>query len=61
MVEQRYYQIKQYAAVKNQDLSKKQEAIIKGILSHLGLKTTLNKIPLLGDIFFWLHLSIRMK
>ena len=52
MVEQRYYQIKQYAAVKNQDLSKKQEAIIKGILSHLGLKTTLNKIPLLADIFF---------
>ena len=52
MVEQRYYQIKQYAAVKNQDLSKKQEAIIKGILSYLGLKTTLNKIPLLADIFF---------
>ena len=27
---------------------KKQEA--SGILSNLGLKTTLNKIPLLGDI-----------
>ena len=29
---------------------KKQEA--SGILSSLGLKTPLNKIPLLGDIFF---------
>ena len=29
---------------------KKQET--KGILSSLGLKTTLNKIPLLGDILF---------
>ena len=29
---------------------KKQEA--SGILSNLGLKTPLNKIPLLGDIFF---------
>ena len=29
---------------------KKQETI--EILSNLGLKTPLNKIPLLGDIFF---------
>ena len=29
---------------------KKQEA--KGILSSLGLKTPLNKIPLLGDLLF---------
>ena len=29
---------------------KKQEA--KGILSNLGLKTLLNKIPLVGDILF---------
>ena len=29
---------------------KKQE--ISGILSNLGLKTPLNKIPLLGDILF---------
>ena len=28
---------------------KKQEA--KGLLSHLGLKTPLNKIPILGDVF----------
>ena len=30
---------------------KKQKA--SGILSNLGLKTPLNKIPLLGDILFW--------
>ena len=29
---------------------KKQEA--KGLLSNLGLRTPLNKIPLLGDILF---------
>ena len=29
---------------------KKQEA--KGILSSLGIKTPLSKIPLLGDVFF---------
>ena len=29
---------------------KKQEA--SGILSNLGLKTPLNKVPLLGDILF---------
>ena len=40
----------QHVVVKNQDLLKKQEA--SGILSSLGLKTLLNKIPLLGDILF---------
>ena len=35
---------------KDQDLLKKQEA--SGVLSNLGLKTRLNKIPLLGDILF---------
>ena len=29
---------------------KEQEA--KGLLSNLGIRTTLNKIPLLGDILF---------
>ena len=29
---------------------KKQE--VKGILSSLGIKTTLSKIPLLGDVLF---------
>ena len=31
---------------------KQQEA--KGLLSNLGLKTPLNKIPVLGDILFYL-------
>ena len=34
--------------VKNEDLSKKQEA--SGLLRNLELKTPLSKIPLLGDI-----------
>ena len=36
--------------IKNQDLSKEQEA--KTLLNSLGIKTPLNKIPLLGDILF---------
>ena len=35
---------------KNLKFIKEQEA--KGLLSNLGLTTPLNKIPLLGDIFF---------
>ena len=27
-----------------------------GILSSLGLKTLLSKVPLLGDILFWMQL-----
>ena len=48
MVKQCYYQNVLYVIVKK--IVKKQEA--KGILSSLGLKTPLNKIPLLGDILF---------
>ena len=48
MVKQ-WYQNLQYVVVKNQDLLKKKEA--RGVLSSLGLKTPLNKIPLL-DFFF---------
>ena len=33
---------------------KKQEA--SGILSSLGLRTPLSKVPLLGDILFWMQL-----
>ena len=33
---------------------KKQEA--KGLLSNLGIKTPLSKIPLLGDVLFWMQL-----
>ena len=35
---------------KKSKLIKKQQA--KGLLSNLGLKTSLNKIPLLADILF---------
>ena len=28
----------------------------RGMLSSLGIKTSLNKIPLLGDILFWMQL-----
>ena len=31
----------------------KQEA--KGLLSKLGIKTPLSKIPILGDILFWMQ------
>ena len=33
---------------------KKQDA--KGLLSNLGIKTPLSKIPVLGDILFWMHI-----
>ena len=39
-----------YVAVKNQNLLNKQEA--SWIIGNLGLKTPLNKIPLLGNIYF---------
>ena len=32
---------------------KNQEA--KGLLSNLGVRTPLNKVPILGDILFWVH------
>ena len=41
---------------------RKQE--VKGLLTNLGLRTPLSKVPLLGDILFWMqfHWSIkRMK
>ena len=41
MVEKRYYQ-----NVKNQEA--------KGLLSNLGVKTPLSKVPILGDILFWM-------
>ena len=40
----------QYVEVKNQDLLKIQEA--KGLLSNLGIRTPLSKVPILGDILF---------
>ena len=50
MVEQFYYQNVQYAAVKKSRLIKNQEA--KGLLSNLGVRTPLSKVPILGDILF---------
>ena len=37
--------------IKKSRFVKKQEA--KCLLSNLGIKTPLNKTPLLGNIFFW--------
>ena len=48
MVQQWYYQ-----NAKRSRFIKKQEA--KEILSSLVLKTPLSKVPLLGDILFWLY------
>ena len=39
-----------YAVVKIIKFIKEQQA--KGLLSNLGLRTPLNKIPVLGDILF---------
>ena len=35
---------------------KKQAA--KGLLSKLGIKTPLNKVPILGDTLFWMHIKM---
>ena len=40
----------QYVMLNNEDLLKKQEA--EGVLSSLGLKTPLSKVPLIGNILF---------
>ena len=50
MVKQLYYRNMQCVVVQNQNLLKKQEA--SGILSSVGIRTPLNKIPVLGDSFF---------
>ena len=46
MVKQRYYQ----SGSKKSKFIKKQET--KGLLSNLGIRRPLNKIPLLGDVLF---------
>ena len=50
MVEQWYYQNVLYLVIKKSKFVKNQEA--KGLLSSLGLKTSLSKILLLGDVLF---------
>ena len=44
MVKQLYYQNMRYAEVKNQEA--------KGLLTNLGLRTSLSKVRILGDILF---------
>ena len=42
--------------VKNQDLLKIKKQ--KGLLSNLGVRTPLSKVPILGDILFWTHIKM---
>ena len=42
-----------YLVIKNQDVIKKPE--VNGILSSSGLKTSLRKIPLFGDVLLWMQ------
>ena len=49
MVEQCYHQNMLHVVVK---INIYEEQKAKGLISSLGLKTPLNKIPLLGDILF---------
>ena len=46
MVEQWYYQNVQYVMVKNQEA--------KGLLSNLGVRKPLSKVPILDEILFWM-------
>ena len=50
MVKQWYDQSVQYVVVKKSRFIENQEA--KGLLSNLGIKTPLSKVPILGDILF---------
>ena len=38
---------------------KDQEA--KGLLSNLAVRTSLSKVPILGDILFWMHAKMYIK
>ena len=48
------YQNVQYVVVKKSRFIKDQEA--KGLLSNLGVRTPLSKVPILGDILFWMSM-----
>ena len=50
LVKQWYYQNVQYVVVKKSRFIKNKEA--KRLLSKLGIKTPLSKVPILGDILF---------
>ena len=45
-----------YVAIKKSRFMKEQEA--KVMLSSLGLKTAVSKIPLFGDILFWMRFHL---
>ena len=51
MVKQWYYQNVQHVVLEKSRFVINQEA--KGLLSNLGLRTTLCEVPILGDISFW--------
>ena len=38
---------------------KNQEA--KGLLSNLGVRTPLSKVPILGETLFWIHAKLHVK
>ena len=46
----------QYVIVRNVHFINKQEA--KGLLSNLGIKTPLRKVPILGDILFSMNIKM---
>ena len=50
MAKQWFYQNVPSVAAKKSKFIKEQQA--KGLLSNLGIRTPLNKVPLLGDILF---------
>ena len=50
MVEQLYYKKCAICESKKSSFIKNQEG--KGLLSNLGIKITLSKVPILGDILF---------
>ena len=50
MIKQCYYQNVQYVIIKKSRFIKNQE--VKGLLSNLGIRTPLSKVPILGDILF---------
>ena len=51
MGKQYYYQNVKYVIVKNQEA--------KGLLSNLGIRTPLSKVPILGDILFWMYTCLK--
>ena len=55
MVKQWYYQNVEYAVVKNQDLVKIKNQEAKRLLSNLGFRMPLSKVPILGNFLFWVE------